>query len=150
MKNNYLFPRVFEYIGYVLLILGIFLGILFLSEISLDFLKINVVGFFDNGFNVNKTDITDELTAIFLILGGLFIPLAKTKHEDEFILKIRLKSLVYAVYLNFTLVILTVIFIYEFSFLDVMMYNLFSLPLFFAIIFKWMLYKFKRTYKYEK
>lgn len=149
MKTNYLFPNRFKKIGWLLFILGIILGIVYLiyqSDMTLFNIKIFAIAektiFSDaNFFSILENNVLDEISSILLIIGALLIAFSKEKSEDEFISKIRLESLVWATYINYAILILAIIFVYDMTFLWVLVFNMFTLLVFFIIRFNWALYK---------
>ena len=151
MKTNYLFPNRFKKIGWLLFIPGIILGIgylIFQSEISLFNTKVFAIAeeviFSDTTFfSILENNVLDEITSILLIIGALLIAFSKEKSEDEFISKIRLESLVWATYINYAILILAILFVYNMTFLWVLVFNMFTLLVFFLIRFNWALYKSK-------
>lgn len=134
------------------------LGILFLlynSELSLFDAKVFAIAesaLFSGTkyFAVTDNNILDEIASILLILGALFIAFSKEKSEDEFIAKIRVESLVWATYVNYAILLLAVLFIYDLSFLWVFVFNMFTLLLFFLVRFNWALYKSKKSISDEE
>jgi hypothetical protein len=160
MKTNYLLPNRFKKIGWILFIPGIILGAIFLAldKIEPGFLNINVFAivegeFFDGGsqfFTTPKNNIMDEIIALLLIVGSIFIALSKEKNEDEFISRIRLESLVWATYVNYFILILTILFVFDLAFLWVMVFNMFTILFFFMIRFNWIIYKSKKSIKDEE
>jgi hypothetical protein len=66
---------------------------------------------------------------------------SKEKIEDEYIASIRMNALVWAVFVNYSLLIVAFIFIYDLSFLNVMAYNMFTVLLLFIIRFHYLLFK---------
>jgi len=158
MKTNYLFPNRFKKIGWLLFIPGIILGIVYLiyqSDISLFNIKVFAIAeeaiFSDNTFfSVSENNILDEITSILLIIGALLIAFSKEKSEDEFISIIRLKSLVWATYVNYAILIFAIIFIYDMTFFWVLVFNMFTLLVFFLVRFNWALYKSKKQISDEE
>ncbi|KAF0131812.1 MAG: hypothetical protein FD155_336 [Bacteroidetes bacterium] len=158
MKTNYLFPHQFKRIGWFLFIPGVLLGILFLitkSDISI--LNFKVLSIAEERifgetvfFSITENNILDEITGLLLIIGALFIAFSKEKSEDEFISKIRLESLVWATYINYAILIFTIIFIYDLIFFWVLVFNLFTVLIFFMIRFNWALYKSKNQIRDEE
>jgi hypothetical protein len=158
MKTNYLFPHQFKRIGWFLFIPGVLLGILFLitkSDISI--LNFKVLSIAEERifgetvfFSITENNILDEITGLLLIIGALLIAFSKEKSEDEFISKIRLESLVWATYINYAILIVTIIFIYDLIFFWVLVFNLFTVLLFFMIRFNWALYKSKNQIRDEE
>ena len=151
MKTNYLFPNRFKKIGWLLFIPGILLGIVYLiyqSDISLFDIKVFAIAekvIFNDAdfFTISENNVLDEISSILLIIGALLIAFSKEKTEDEFISKIRLESLVWATYINYAILILAIIFVYDITFFWVLVFNMFTLLVFFLIRFNWALYKSK-------
>lgn len=162
MKANYLFPNSFKKISGILLLLAvlshIILSIVNQNDNVIEF-QMKVFGIIYDGpnygldvhyFVLGENNILDEILMTFYILNGIIFAFSKEKVEDEMVSKIRLESLVWATYVNYGILLLCIIFIYGFSFLNVMIYNMFTLLLFFIIRFHWMLYKNNKTYNYEE
>ncbi|MDD7887892.1 hypothetical protein [Flavivirga sp. 57AJ16] len=130
MQTNYLLPNKYKTWGWVLFISGI-TGGLFL-QIG-DFIP-DVFGFItDFGF-----DFLDEIISILIIIGGLLVGFSKEKIEDEFIYKLRKDSLVWAIILNYTVLLLSIICLYDGNFFTVMIYNMFTPLIFFIIRFNFL------------
>ncbi|MFK5880445.1 MAG: hypothetical protein QM478_13230 [Flavobacteriaceae bacterium] len=98
----------------------------------------------------SDNNITDELASILLIVGGLIVAFSKAKDEDEYISKIRTESLIWATYVNYGILILAVIFVYDMAFFNVMIYNMFTILFFFIIRFHYVLYITKKSLNYEE
>jgi hypothetical protein len=142
MKTNYLLPNRFKIIGWFLFIPGIILGILYLIyEPQPKFLNATVFAIAESLFKFSfiKNNVYDEITALLLIIGAIFIAFSREKSEDEYISKIRLESLVWATYVNYIIVILAIIFVYDFGFYWVILLNMFTILIFFIIRFNWAL-----------
>ena len=158
MRTNYLLPNRFKKTGWVLFITGIVLGMIYLTiQDKPDFLNFNVFAIADQGFlppanffTVTQTNIFDNIIALLLIAGSVFIALSKEKTEDEYISKIRLESLVWATYVNYAILIIAIIFVYGFAFFWVLVFNMFTILFFFLIRFNWVLYKSKKMMRNEK
>lgn len=158
MKSNYLFPNRFRKIGWILFIPGIFLGIMFLfSGSGINFLDTKVLSIAEKPiigktvfFSLSTNNILDELASLFLIIGALFIAFSKQKHEDEFISKIRLESLVWATYVNYIVLIISLLFIYDMIFFWVIVFNIFTILIFFIFRFNWVLNKSKNLIRDEE
>jgi FlaA1/EpsC-like NDP-sugar epimerase len=127
------------------------------AEPSPKFLDFNVLALFREKplesagyFSFISNNILDEIIAILLIISSVFIAFSKEKEEDEYISLIRLESLVWATYLNYAILILTIVFVYELSFLWVFIFNMFTILFFFIIKFNWAIYKMKEVLRNEK
>lgn len=158
MKVNYLFPSTYKKIGWTILIPSAILGLVILIiEYKPDFLNFTVPAIFVNEFFGEKqflgmitNNILDEILGILVIISSLFVAFSKEKSEDEYISKIRLESLVWAVYVNYGILLISFLFIYDLSFLWVMIFNMFTVLLFFIIRFNWQISKLKKSASYEE
>ena len=153
MKTKYLFPNRFKIIGWFLFIPGIILGILYLLyEPHPEFLDSTVFAIAESLFKFSFiiNNVYDEITALLIIIGAIFIAFSREKSEDEYISKIRLDSLVWATYVNYIIVILAIIFIYDFGFYWVILLNMFTILIFFIIRYNWALYKSRKQIRDEE
>lgn len=159
MKTRYLFPFKYKKVGWILFIIGLISGILFmiLELDGPDWLTAKVFPLISSGFpDSNKSlswdenNILDELISFFIIVGGILVSFSKAKQEDEYISKIRMESLIWATYVNYGVLLVCILFIFEMSFLNVMIYNMFTILIFFIVRFHFMLYKTKRQLSHEE
>ena len=159
MKLNFLFPSKFKRIGWFTLIPSAIIGLLILIyEYEPSFLDFNVPAIFvDELFSVNRktfrmvaNNILNEILGVLIIISTFLVAFSKEKSEDEYISKIRFDSLAWAVYFNYAILILTVLFIYDFAFLWVMVFNMFTVLLFFIVRFNWQISKLKKSASYEE
>ncbi len=149
MKTNFLFPYRFKKIGWIIFIPSAVLGFLYLFfDFTPDILSAKAL-FIDSKdmFSMSNNNLIDEISGVLIITGLLMIAFSKEKNEDEYISKIRLESLVRAVYINYIILIIGMIFIYGTNFLFLLIFNMFTILIFFIIRFKWFLYQLKRPEK---
>ena len=155
MTNSFLLPHKFKKLGWILLCLGLLLGVFYQFLEKADIRIINkyfnedVINFFYLNFSDKKLGLfesgyNDELIALLIIVGGILVGFCKTKVEDEFITNIRTSSLVWSVYLNYAILLIAVLFLYDMAFFDVMVYNMFTVLLFFILRFHILLFKSKK------
>ena len=78
------------------------------------------------------------------IAGTLLIACSRERIEDEGIGRIRLNALLAALYANCAAVAAAALVTYGAEFLDIMIYNLFTLPLLFLLIFRWQLRRYAK------
>jgi hypothetical protein len=90
-------------------------------------------------------NLLNEITGLLIIISAFLVAFSKEKQEDEFISKIRLESLVWAVYLNYAILIIALLFIYDMSFMWVIIFNMFTILFFFIARFNWEVYKLKKS-----
>ncbi len=148
MKTNYLLPYKFKALGWVLFILGIVGGLYVLTtNYEQDILSTNVLSIYkgeslfgkESGFfKIIKNDILDEIVALFIIVGGMFVTFSREKVEDEFIYKLRKDSLVWAVIFNYSVLLIAILFVYDFAFFDVLVFNMFTPLMFFILRFNFL------------
>jgi len=171
MKTNYLFPHRFKKAGWIVFIPTAVLGMIWLLfYFGENSLPVEVSNFIkDNPLNIKvfalasqelsneyeffvviKNSIINEILGILFIVSSIIIAFSKEKYEDEYISQMRLESLVWATYLNYAILILAMLFVYNFAFLWVMVFNMFTILLFFIIRFNWVIYKSKKQTADEK
>ncbi|HAI41223.1 MAG TPA: hypothetical protein DCM40_25505 [Maribacter sp.] len=158
MKVNYLFPNKYKKIGWLIFIPTAIIGLITLIlEYEPDFLDFKVPAIFIDKIFGNKyligmveNNILNEVLGVLVIISSLLVAFSKEKSEDEYISKIRLESLVWAVYVNYGILLISFIFIFDLSFLWVMIFNIFTVLLFFIIRFNWQISKLKKSASYEE
>jgi hypothetical protein len=84
------------------------------------------------------------------ILGGLLVSFSRERVEDEFIEKLRLSSWMWAVGLNYILLLFAFLFVYGTAFLSVMMHSMFSVLIIFILRFNFILLQNKRQLGHEE
>ena len=137
-----LLPKKLRIAGYIILLLGIILGITrFYFGIKLEILDIKVFAVYSNYFETNYFKVipnhfSEEATALLLLVGLFLIVFTKEKIENDVISTLRLKSFILTFYVNTVLVALSFIFIYGFSFLNILVINVFSPLIIYILLFK--------------
>ena len=163
MKSKYLIPYKYKKIGWIVLIPSAVIGLItFYSEYQPDILDFNLPALFiDSGgfplskdksklFGMVQNNSLNEIVGVLLIISSLVVAFSKEKLEDEYIANIRLDSLVWAVYVNYGILLLSFIFVFDFSFFRVMVFNMFTLLFFFIIRFNWQISKLKKSVTYAE
>jgi hypothetical protein len=158
MKTNYLLPHSFKQVGWLLLITGLLFGLYYIIfDSEPEWLRFQVFAFFDDQvfggkvqFKLVENIILDELVVGLLILGATFVAFSKEKIEDEFVEQIRLEALVWSVYINYSILLISLIFVFGMPFFWVMSFNMFTILILFVILFKWRIYQSKKTLAYEE
>jgi len=159
MKTKLLLPNHFKKVGWILLIPSTLLGLfIIIFDYEFRFLDTKVFtiysgsGVFQNPvfFGLIKANLTGTLVGILFLTGAIFVAFSKAKREDEFIAKIRLESLLWATYINYGVLVLCFLFFYEFEFLYVMIFNMFTILIFFIIRYYYMLYRANKSLSHEK
>ena len=152
MKEKYLFPNRFKMLGWFILIPASIIGLLdLIFELEPEFLTFNVPAFFideifgqDKFVGIISNNLLNEIIGILIIIGALLVAFSREKIEDEFISRIRLDALVWAVYINYGILLITMVLIYDISFYYVMLFNMFTILIIFIIRFNWKLSRLKK------
>lgn len=98
----------------------------------------------ENTFIMINDNLTNEILGVMILIGCVLLTFSKEKDEDEFIARKRLESLLWATFVNSVLLFLCLILFYSFSFLNVMIFNLYSVFVLFIIHFNLGLQREKR------
>jgi len=152
IMSTKLLPNSFKKIGWVLLfpatIAGVFLAF---NDFSVNLFRPKEYDVYHNDlFAFSIHDLTNTIVGSLFIIGALLVCFAKEKHEDEFIAKLRLSSWQWAVGVNYVLLLLAFLFVYGPAFLDVMLYNMFTILIIFIFRFNYLLYKYSKAPSDEK
>ena len=159
MLKQILLPNQFKMLGWILLVPSAILGFLLMLSDLESKLKINskVFALYNDEImgsgrhtGIISTDITNTLVGVFFILGGMMVGFSKEKKEDEYVANLRLSSLMWAVWVNYVLLLLSFIFIYGMGFFHVMIYNMFTVLIIFIGRFNIILLKNKMISTDEK
>jgi hypothetical protein len=135
MAKTILFPHAWRIPGIFMFVVGLGLGVFTLfSGFEFSWLAVDIPWVKEGGFlSSSKNNLTDEVMALLIIVGGLLTAFSREKVEDEFIREVRLQSLLWATYANYGLLILALIFFYNDDFFLVMVFNMFTLLIIFII-----------------
>ncbi len=157
MKNTLLLPNWFKKLGWFILLPSTITGLaITFINYEIKSLKFSVYAFIDNDFSGNnyfsivKNNITDEIVALLFLIGAMLVAFSKEKKEDEFIASLRLSSLLWAICINYLLLFIAIVFVYGFPFINVMIYNMFTVLIIFIIRFNYILYRNSKVLRDEK
>ncbi|PZD77030.1 hypothetical protein [Mesonia sp. K7] len=158
MNVKYLFPHRFKKVGWFLLIPAVIMGLFTLfTSYEPEVFSIKVPGFFGDFFiekrevfGFYENNILNEIIGILIIIGGIFVAFSKERVEDEFITKIRLESLVWATYFNYVILLISFVLFYDIAFFWVMVFNMFTLLIFFIVRFHWKKARLNKSLAYEE
>jgi len=158
MPIKLLLPNKYKKIGWIILIPSFILGFyLILTSFQPSWLNARVFSIFPDDYSSSKkyfswmdVNLTNTLVGSLFIIGSLLVSFSKEKNEDEFIANIRSSSLLWAVLVNYILLLISFILVYGTSFLNVMLYNMFTVFLIFITRFNYILYKNSKSIPDEK
>lgn len=158
MTHKLLLPHRFKLIGWILLIPATILGIITTStDFEFSFLETTVLSFFSDEalgspefFTLMPINLTHTIVGSVFIIGALMVSFSKEKKEDEFIMELRLSSLLWSVWVNYILLLIAFVAVYGMAFFTVMIYNMFTILIIFIIRFNYILYKSSKLVADEK
>jgi len=158
MNTKLLLPNKYKKAGWIILIPASILGlILVYNEFGAEWLTAKVFAIATDGtldkykyFSFINTNLTNTIIGALFIIGAMMVSFSKEKNEDEFIAELRLSSLLWAVCLSYILLLIAFIFVYGTPFLDVMVYNMFTILIIFIVRFNYLMYKNSKTVSDEK
>jgi hypothetical protein len=143
MKPHFLFPYWFRYLGWGLVIAHIPLSMVGRMN--------GMINPLDNPPGNASLFIGEHLffisTTLLMSLGLFFVAFASEKIEDEQIWHIRLDSLRWAIYVNYLVLIISLVFIYDTA--HILELNLWVPLLFFVIRFRWVIIRLNRSLSRE-
>lgn len=149
MIHKLLLPNKYKKAGWLILVPATILGIILLFT-GFESMPLNTRVFAvlnneilgkNQSFSFIYTNVTPTIAGILFIAGALLVGFSKEKNEDEFISNLRLSSLLWAVLVNYILLLFAFAFIYGTSFLSVMLYNMFTVLIIFIARFNYVLYR---------
>lgn len=158
MSTKLLLPNRYKKIGWAILIPATILGLLLAyNEFGAEWFWAKVFSIANEGteshykyFSFRYTNITNTVIGSLFIIGALMVSFSKEKNEDEFIAELRLSSLLWAVCVSYILLLIAFMLVYGTPFLDVMVYNMFTVLIIFIIRFNYLMYKNSKTATDEK
>ncbi len=96
-----------------------------------------------------QNNLTDELAAFFMLISLLGLMFCAERQEDEFIGRLRLNAMYWAMTANIILLCIVLFIFYDVAFFLVMVANIFSVPVLFLMRFHWTLIRTK-SISYEE
>ena len=146
MRSSLLLPEKYKRIGLALFLPALVLGIM-VQFFDFQFAFLTLHQDRSDFTNILTEDInfTDEIALTGLILGMLFMAFARERNEDEYINRIRLESLQWAVIVNYVLLLVATWLVHGFGYLHVMIYNMLTILLIFLLRFHIVLARERRT-----
>lgn len=156
MYTRLLIPHSFRKPGWVILTLGILTG-LYTMLVNDDLFQMPMLSIghdsfltsFDHHlwgpFYLIPNSAINEIASLLIIFGGFFVGFSKEKIEDEMTAQIRRESLIWAIYLNYAILVFSILFTFSGNFYWVMVFNMFTVLLFHIFRFQFMLYRLKKS-----
>lgn len=139
MKTRFLFPYWCKYLGIALIIIHI--PIVLLQKVHMDGSQGKSADFFSDGHLFFIT------TTLLVAIGLFLIAFSKEKIEDELVSQLRLDSLQWAIYLNYLLLVISLILSDDTQ--HILILNMWVPMLFLIIRFRWKMFQNTRVIKPE-
>ena len=127
-----LFPHSFQRIGWVVFTISAAIGAYILFTDNTDSYLLN------------------NIAIIGISIGAILSTCSRERVEDEMIQQIRLNSLLIALYINYAILIVCSLLIYDLDFLNVMLYNMFTILLIFMVVYYWKIWRTKKGVEDEQ
>jgi hypothetical protein len=141
MKTKWLFDRSVKKWGWIVFLPSLILGV---AHLHFDFI-LDSLAILNDASISDSENFTDEVAAIGVIVGLFLIGFSKVKEEDEMIFAIRSNALQVGMYINYLMILISIILIYDHFFFTVMIYNMFTPLLVYNVVFYLKLQKMRRT-----
>jgi len=143
MKNRFLFPYWCRYLGW-----GLVIGHVPLSMLGRSHGMINIMDAQPTAGGPFSGEHLFFIGTSLLMATGLFlVAFAKEKMEDEQIWQVRLDSLRWAIYINYIVLIASLVFIEDVA--HILELNLWVPLIFFIIRFRWVIFRLNRSLNKE-
>ncbi|HEY9542847.1 hypothetical protein [Prevotella sp.] len=149
MKANYLFPNRCKQIGWWLFVPFAVLsflvctGVLDDELVKIKWLGYAIVPFAEPYFGLATHGILNEIAFLGILISLSLICFAREKDEDEYILSLRLYSLVWAIKIDVVLLIIANFFLFDLAFFYFMIFYLALIFLLFIAKFYFELHKLR-------
>ena len=147
MSKSLLLSNRFKRIGWFIFIPSFIIGLcLTITGFQPNWLRGKMLSVFPSLFShkyfaVINVNFVNTIVGVLFIAGGLLVGFSREKNEDEFISGIRLSSLLWAVLVNYVLLSIAFVLVYDVAFLSVMIYNMFTVLIIFIVRFNYILFR---------
>ena len=144
-------PNKLRIYGWVILLFGIILGVSrFYFGVKPEFLNIKVFAVYSkyfetNYFKVIENHVSEELTALLILVGLFILSFTNEKIENDSVSAIRYKSFIFTFYINTVLISLSFLFVYVFGFINILVINVFSPFIIYIILSRYFLSKILKS-----
>lgn len=166
MKKSYLLPRGFKKVGMVLAVCCLaWFTINCFTEESVDF-KFKTFALIGNApfahssenvpqssslfCNIVETSFGMTILPVLMLTALVLIAFSRNKTEDEYIMRIREQSFVWAMLVGYVIIALLTLLVFGFEYLIVMMYDIYIFLILFICKFHYEIYRLKKTMRDEE
>lgn len=146
MRANYLFPFGTRYFGIALILVHIPIKLLWDHYYPNGYDQ-SVSSSGTDGFLFSAPHLFFIGTTLMVLVGLFLVAFSRERVEDEQITQLRLDSLRWAIYLNYAILLFTLIFTSGSESDHILMLNIWLPLLFFILRFQWVIYRLNRSAK---
>jgi hypothetical protein len=131
----------FKYLGFGSLMAGCIMAYMVINRnFKPDFLDVPVFAIYSSYLNkvifgITQTNFADEMAIILLLFGLIFLAISKQKLEKDHYMKIRVKALIWSVFLNTILMVVASLTFFGTGYLIILIINTFSQLAIYLILF---------------
>jgi len=141
MKTKWLFPHRYRLAGWFIFIPSLLLGLATMyADFEVRWLSLGPLTSLI-GSDLYPNNLTNELAGIGVIAGLLLIAFSREALEDEMSSQLRLEALQWSVYVNYIILAIAMLTVYDGAFFSVMVYNMFTVLLVFIARFRYLIYR---------
>ena len=148
MNKILLLPYSFKRIGWVLFIPTALLGLLMAIDGFIGFPTFLLPDSTAGSEILSR--VSNNVVLIGVLLGTLLITCSRERIEDELITRIRLNALLAALYATIGIAVIAALLLYDFAYLNFLIFNLCLLPVLFLVIERVMLWRLGKEAAHEE
>jgi hypothetical protein len=145
MKPNYLFPFGIRYFGIALILIHIPIKLIWDRLYPEGFSASQVASGSTGSLLFSPPHLFFIGTTLMVLIGLFLVAFSRERVEDEQITQLRLDSLRWAIYLNYAILLFSLIFTNGSESDHILLLNIWLPLLFFILRFQWVLYRLKRS-----
>lgn len=109
-----------------------------------------IFGIYTLASDYATSSLVNNIAIIGTVAGAILATCSREKIEDELVRQVRLNSLLVALYVNYAVLIVCSLLVYDLDFLLVMMYNMFTILLIFMVVFRYRMWRLNKVVKDEE
>lgn len=143
----FLLPHRFQKIGWMLFVPSLLIGLWIMCDNLLLPDNLSVPNIINNVF---WRKVLSNVGIIGTTVGAMFIACSRERVEDEMISLERLNALLLALYIDIALLVVSSLTVYDMDFLTVAFFNLCTLPVLFAVIWRIRLRRMRKEARDEE
>jgi len=154
MDTKLLLPNRYKRLGWIIFVPCLILTILSILQLTpaLSFfdgehilsqwttIKVPEKGTLEAIFDETSNDLAGEILMTLTAIGFFFVAFSRERTDDEWIMKVRLESLLWAFYVHLGAFLLSVWLSFSLAFYAVLSWNMLTAPLVFLARFHWIVY----------